>query len=78
MALPQIRCQLDDQESNNDNDEACHGKRNGGMLHGSISRNGYGNAMVGRYGDCFEEDMWWVYNNGEKCAVLERLAMVEG
>ena len=24
-------------------------------LHGNISRNGYGNAMVGRYGGCFEE-----------------------
>ena len=26
------------------------------MLHGNISRNGYGNAMIGRYGGCFEED----------------------
>ena len=24
-------------------------------LHGSISRNGYGNAIIGRYGGCFEE-----------------------
>ena len=24
------------------------------------------------------KDMWWVYGTGEKCAVLERLAMVEG
>ena len=24
-------------------------------MHGNISRNGYGNAMIGRYGDCFEE-----------------------
>ena len=30
-------------------------KWNGGKLHGNISRNGYGNAMIGRYGDCFEE-----------------------
>ena len=30
-------------------------KRNGGKLHGNISRNGYGNAMIGRYGGCFEE-----------------------
>ena len=22
-------------------------------LHGNISRNGYGNAIIGRYGDCF-------------------------
>ena len=34
--------------------------------------------MIGRYGGCFEEDIWWVYDTGEKCAVLERLAMVEG
>ena len=27
------------------------------MLHGNISRNGYENAMIGRYGDCFEEDI---------------------
>ena len=25
------------------------------MLHGNISRKGYGNALVGRYGGCFEE-----------------------
>ena len=24
-------------------------------LHGNISRNGYGNAIIGRYGGCFEE-----------------------
>ena len=24
-------------------------------LHGNISQNGYGNAMIGRYGGCFEE-----------------------
>ena len=53
-------------------------KRNGGKLHGNISRNGYGNAMIGRYGGCFEEGILWVYGTGESCAVLERLAMVEG
>ena len=26
-------------------------------LHGNISRNGYGNVMIGRYGGCFEEDI---------------------
>ena len=51
----------------------CH-KRNGGKLHGNISRNGYGNAIIGRYGGCFEEGIWWVYDTGERCAVLERLA----
>ena len=46
-------------------------------MHGNISRNGYGNAIIGRYGG-FEEGIWWVYDTGEKCAILERLAMVEG
>ena len=78
MALPQIRCQLHDHAKQYDNDGACHNKRNGGKLHGNISRNDYGNAMIGRYGGCFEEGMWWVYDTGEMCAVLERLAMVEG
>ena len=27
------------------------------MLHGNISRKGYGDALVGRYGGCFEEDI---------------------
>ena len=53
-------------------------ERNSGKLHGNISRNGYGNAIIGRYGGCFEEGISWVYDTGEKCAVLERLAMVEG
>ena len=38
-----------------DNDETCHNKRNGGKLHGNISRNGYGNAIICRYGGYFEE-----------------------
>ena len=53
-------------------------ERNGGKLHGNISRNGYGNAIIGRYGGCFEEGIWWVYGTGESCAAQERLAMVEG
>ena len=56
VALPQIRCQLHDHaKSNMNNDGACHNKRNGGKFHGNISRNGYGNAIIGRYGGCFEE-----------------------
>ena len=43
-----------------------------------ISEYGYGNAIIGRYGGCFEEGIWWVYGTGESCAVLERLAKVEG
>ena len=27
------------------------------MLHGNISRKGYGNALIGRLGGCFEEDI---------------------
>ena len=61
-----------------DNDDACHNKQNYGKLHGNISRNGYENAIIGRYDGCFEEGIWWVYDTGERCAVLERLAMVEG
>ena len=34
-------------------------------------------CMIGRYRGCFEEGIWWVYDTGERCAVLERLAMVE-
>ena len=55
VALPQIRCQQHDHAKQYDNDGACHNKRNGGKLHGNISRNGYGNAIIGRYGGCFEE-----------------------
>ena len=55
MALPQIRCQLHDHAKQYDNDVARHNKRNGGKLHGNISWNGYGNAIIGRYGGCFEE-----------------------
>ena len=78
MALPQIQRQLHDHAKQYDNDETCHNKRNSGKLHGDISRNGYGNAIIGRYGGCFEEGNRWVYDNDESCAVLERLAMVEG
>ena len=53
-------------------------ERNGEEMHENISRNDYGNAIIGRYGGCFEEGIWWVYDTGERCAVLERLAMVEG
>ena len=37
----------------------CHDKRNGGKLHGNISRNGYGNAIIGMYGGSYEEDIRW-------------------
>ena len=42
-----------------DKTNVCHNndKWNGGKLHGNISRKGYGNAIIGRYGGCFEEDI---------------------
>ena len=55
MAFPQIRCQLHDHAKQYENDEACHSKQNGGKLHGNISRNGYGNAIIGRYGGCLRK-----------------------
>ena len=33
------------------------------MLHGNISRKGYGNALVDRYGGCFEEGYKEVYDD---------------
>ena len=68
MALPQLKCQLHDHAKQYNNDGACHNKWNGGKLH--VSRNGYGNAMIGRHGGCFEEGIWWVYDTGERCAVF--------
>ena len=32
-------------------------KRKRWKLHGNISQNGYGKAIIGRYGGCFEEDI---------------------
>ena len=42
-----------------DKSNVCHDgeEQNGGKLHGNISRNGYGKAIIGRYGGCFEEDI---------------------
>ena len=72
VALPQIRCQLHDHARQYDNDDACHDKRNGGKFHGNVSRNGYGNAIIGRYGGCFEKGIWSVYDTGETCAVFRQ------
>src|SRR3954464_15592257 len=33
------------------------------MLHGNVSRRGYGNALIGRYGGCFEEVYKGVYDD---------------
>ena len=42
-----------------------------------ISRNGYGNAIIGRYGGYFEEGKYWVHDTGESCTVPKKLAMAE-
>ena len=78
VANPQIQSQLYDRAKQYDNDGMCHNKMERCKLHGTISRNGYGNAIIGRHGGCFEEGIWWVYDTGESCATQERLAMVEG
>ena len=44
-------------------------------MHGNISWNGYGNAIIGRCIGCVEEGMWWFYGKGESCVILERLTM---
>ena len=46
------------QDMQYDNDGVCHDEQDGRKLHGNISRNGYGNAIIGRYGGCFEEGIW--------------------
>src|ERR1041385_8477728 len=33
------------------------------MLHGNVSRKGYENALIGRYGGCFEERYKEVYDD---------------
>ena len=55
MDKPQILCQLHDHAKQYDNDGACHNKMERWKLHGNISQNGYGNAIIGRYGGYFEE-----------------------
>ena len=48
-------CQIHYHAKQYDNDGMCHNKTEWWKLHGNISRNGYGNAIIGRYGGCFEE-----------------------
>src|SRR3954465_5615376 len=40
----------------------------GWMLHDNISRKGYGNALIGRYGGCFEDGYKEAYDDREYCA----------
>ena len=78
VALPQIGCQLHDHAKQYNNDEACHTKQNGGKLHGNISRNGYGNAIIFRYAVGFHEGICRLYATGERSAVRHMLLMSEG
>ena len=55
VALPQIRCQLHDHAKSNMTMMERVIITDGGKLHDNISQNGYGNAIIGRYGGCFEE-----------------------
>ena len=55
MAKPQILCQLYDHAKQYDMIYAIKTERR--KLHGNISQNGYGNAIIGRYGGCFKEDI---------------------
>ena len=51
-----------------DKSNACHDdKWDGGKLHGNISQNGYGNAIIGRYGGCLRK----VYNG---CMIPAKVA----
>ena len=60
MGLPQIQCQLHDHAKQYDNDGACHSNEMVVCSMGNISRNGYGSAMIGRHGGCYEEDIRWL------------------
>ena len=58
VALPQIQCQLHDHAKQYDNDEACH---NNGTVESCMAIYlGKLHAIIGRYGGCFEEGIWWV------------------
>ena len=57
VALPQNDVNYMIMQGNMTMMNACHDKLDGGKLHSNISRNVYGNAMIGRYGGCFEEDI---------------------
>ena len=56
VSLPQIICQLYDHAKQYDDEHRSHVTERW-KLHDNISQNGYGNAIVGMYGGCFEEDI---------------------
>ena len=52
-----IMSALYDHAKQYENECSSHQKRKRWKLHGNISRNGYGKAIIGRYGVCFEKDI---------------------
>ena len=76
VALPQLKCQLHDHAKQYDNDECV-------MINGTVeSCMKYISEWLWK---CHDRYVWWlfwgrymVYDTGERCAVLDRLAMVEG
>ena len=40
-------------------------------LHGNISRNSYGNVVIGRYCDCFEEDVGFMCSKTRESSPME-------
>ena len=51
-----IMSALYDHAKQYDDEDTCQ-KIGRWKLHGNIYQNGYGNATIGRYGGCFEEDI---------------------
>ena len=62
-----------------------HNKMERWKLHGHISRNDYGNAIIGRYDGCFEEGVWCMvpakvarYKRGQQWWKGERVRIIHG
>ena len=55
-----ISCQISYDHAKQYDDEHTSHVMEWWKLHCNISQNGYGNAMIGRYGGCFEEDIRWL------------------
>ena len=57
MGKAQLSCRLMIMQGNMTMKDKSYEHEEWWKLHGNISRNGYGNAIIGRYGGCFEEDI---------------------
>ena len=61
----QLSCDFMIKQKQHDDEEYHQVMYERWTLHGNVSRNGYGNAMIGRYGGYFEEDiMRLMYDRG--------------